>query len=257
MDPLSLGAVPSLGQAVMPLMPTLGTLPVAPLLGGQAASRCCQGSPSGQTPGTELLLAQNAVMQQVMMAMLTLLMELLQGRGAAAAPGAAGGLRPGAGGSGGGGGGGSAPAAGGSSLSAPPADPSTQIPSFGPNPSKQQINQMLEAAARKYGIPPDILKAVAYKESGWNPNAVGDGGKSFGMMQIYTAAHPDYDVARGKADPSYNIEYAARMLAGLYKQTGNWHDAVRRYNGSGPMAEAYANDVFNRILPQKPWLNWL
>lgn len=255
MDPLSLGAVPSLGQAVMPLMPTLGALPVAPLLSGQATSRCCQGSPSGQTPGTELLLAQNVVMQQVMMAMLLLLVELLRGRSGTGAPGAAGALGPGAG-SPGGGGGGSAPA-GGSSLSAPPADPSVQIPSFGPNPTKQQINQMLEAAARKYGIPPDILKAVAYKESGWNPNAVGDGGKSFGMMQIYTAAHPDYDVARGKADPSYNIEYAARMLAGLYKQTGSWREAVRRYNGSGPMAEAYANDVFNRLLPQKPWASWV
>lgn len=135
----------------------------------------------------------------------------------------------------------------------PRANPGQQIQSFGPQPNKQQIGNMLEQAAQKYGIPPDILKAVAFKESRWNPNAVGDGGNSFGMMQIYTRAHPDYNVQRGQQDPSYNIEYAAQMLRGLYDRTGNWQTAVMRYNGSGPMARAYANDVFTNILPNRPW----
>ncbi len=135
----------------------------------------------------------------------------------------------------------------------PQANPGQQIQSFGPQPNKQQIGNMLEQAAQKYGIPPEILKAIAFKESRWNPNAVGDGGQSHGMMQIYSRAHPDYNVARGQQDPSYNIEYAAQMLRGLYDRTGNWQTAVMRYNGSGPMARAYANDVFSNILPNQPW----
>jgi hypothetical protein len=34
-------------------------------------------------------------------------------------------------------------------------NPAVQIPRFGPNPDKKQIEQMLEAAAAKYGIPPE------------------------------------------------------------------------------------------------------
>lgn len=138
---------------------------------------------------------------------------------------------------------------------AQPADPNATIPSSGPNPSKQETAQMLDAASKKYGIPPNLLRAIAYKESGWNANAVGDGGKSNGMMQIYSAAHPDYDVERGKADPSYNIEYGAKLLAGLHNQTGDWRTAARRYNGAGPMAERYADSVM-QISQEQPWKQW-
>lgn len=135
----------------------------------------------------------------------------------------------------------------------PQANPNAQIPNCGPQPNKAQIGNMLDAAAQKYGIPPEILKAVAFKESRWNPNAVGDGGNSFGMMQIYRRAHPNYNVAQGQANPAYNIDYAARLLRSHYDKTGNWQTAVMRYNGSGPMARAYANDVFTNILPNRPW----
>jgi soluble lytic murein transglycosylase-like protein len=138
------------------------------------------------------------------------------------------------------------------STGAPAANPNQEISSVGPNPGKAQIERLLEQAAAKYGIPPDILKAVAWKESNWNPGSVGDGGKSHGIMQIYSTAHPDYDVARGKADVAYNIEYGAKFLAGLYKRYGNWQEAVVHYNGSGPAAVAYGSSVMS-LAQQKPW----
>ncbi len=135
-------------------------------------------------------------------------------------------------------------------------NPGQQITSCGPNPSKQQIGGMLDQASQKYGIPPNILKAVAFKESGWNPNARGDGGASFGMMQIFTRAHPDYDAARGARDPAYNIDYAARFLSGLGRRHGgNWSEAVRAYNGSGPAARAYSANVM-QLAQQAPWQRW-
>ncbi|MDQ7821982.1 MAG: lytic transglycosylase domain-containing protein [Candidatus Eremiobacteraeota bacterium] len=121
------------------------------------------------------------------------------------------------------------------------------------NPDKQKTSEILENTANKYGIPPDILKGIAWQESRWNNSCVGDGGKSFGMMQIYTSAHPDYKVQEGKNDVAYNIEYAAKFLRNLYDQTGSWEKAVERYNGSGPMARKYASSVMGHV-QNKPWL---
>lgn len=121
------------------------------------------------------------------------------------------------------------------------------------DPNKAQKDAMLENAARKYGIPPDILKAIAWQESRWKTGAVGDGGKSFGMMQIYSCAHPDYNVREGINNPEYNIDYAARLLRSLYDKYGSWEKAVERYNGSGPMAVRYAASVMNHA-QTRPWL---
>lgn len=132
------------------------------------------------------------------------------------------------------------------------ANPGAQIPNFGPNPSKAQIDQMLNAACQKYGVPPEIAKAVAYKESGWNPRASSfDGGHGKGIMQIDDRSHA---FARGPQvwDPAANIDYGVRLLAQNFKRTGNWREAVRRYNGSGPMAERYANSVMN-MTQTRPW----
>ena len=130
--------------------------------------------------------------------------------------------------------------------------PDTQIPRIGSDPAKTQINNALEAAATKYGIPSDILKAIAYQESTWRCQLIGDGGKSYGMMQIYTVAHPRYEVSAGKNECSYNIEYGASFLKNLYQQEKDWRTAVRRYNGAGQMAENYRDEVMEKA-QKKPW----
>ncbi|CAN0508972.1 unnamed protein product, partial [Phaeothamnion confervicola] len=124
------------------------------------------------------------------------------------------------------------------------AHPGASMPDFGPCPSKQQIDEMLNAACEKYGVPPSVAKAVAYQESGWNPKASSfDGGHGKGIMQIDDRSH---DFARGGQvwDPAQNIDYGVRLLAQNYKKSGgDWHDAIRHYNGSGPAAEKYADRV--------------
>ncbi len=132
------------------------------------------------------------------------------------------------------------------------ANPGAQIPNFGPSPSKPEIGQMLEAACAKYGVPVEIAKSVAYKESGWNPRASSfDGGHGKGVMQIDDRSHA---FARGPEvwNPAQNIEYGVKLLADNFKRTGNWREAVRRYNGSGPMAERYANSVMG-MTQTRPW----
>ncbi|HPZ10136.1 MAG TPA: transglycosylase SLT domain-containing protein [Candidatus Eremiobacteraeota bacterium] len=133
------------------------------------------------------------------------------------------------------------------------ANPNMQISRID-NPNKQQVGMMLQQAAAKYGIPVNILKAVAWNESRWNAGAVGDHGQSHGVMQIYAKAHPQaYQGMENVGNSTAkNIEYGAKLLRTLYNKYGSWDMAVKRYNGSGPMADAYAVRVMGMAQSQ-PW----
>ena len=133
------------------------------------------------------------------------------------------------------------------------ANPNQQISNIA-NPGQQQVGQMIEQAAAKYGVPVNILKAVAWNESNWKQSATGDNGQSHGIMQIYKSAHPDaYQGAENVGNSAAkNIEYGAKFLSNLHKQYGSWEMAVKRYNGSGPMADAYEQKVMGYAQSQ-PW----
>ncbi|HEU0027409.1 MAG TPA: transglycosylase SLT domain-containing protein [Ktedonobacterales bacterium] len=59
----------------------------------------------------------------------------------------------------------------------------------GNNPSQSQIAAALESAARLYGIPANLMKAVAWQESRWHEDVYScDGG--IGLMQIQYYTYP-------------------------------------------------------------------
>ncbi len=59
----------------------------------------------------------------------------------------------------------------------------------GNNPSQSQIATALANAAAKYGLPPNLLKAVAWQESRWHEDVTScDGG--IGLMQIQYYTYP-------------------------------------------------------------------
>lgn len=131
---------------------------------------------------------------------------------------------------------------------APRADPSVNIPDYGRGANKAQIGEMLDAASKKYGIPPNILKAVAWQESGWNPKALSfDGQHGKGVMQIDDRFH-DFAKTPEVFDPAKNIDYGAKFLAEKYQQTGSWQGALKRYNGG----DAYPPKVL-ALAEQQPW----
>ncbi|WP_455675673.1 Ig-like domain-containing protein [Pradoshia sp.] len=118
------------------------------------------------------------------------------------------------------------------------------------NPSFQEINRLLTEAAIDKDIPPEVLKAVAWEESGWKqfvngkPNISTDGG--IGIMQITNKA--GYDQIRLRDDIAYNIEAGAEILASMNERTDlpkiqgatssvieNWYFPVMAYNGTKPM----------------------
>lgn len=116
------------------------------------------------------------------------------------------------------------------------------------NPDKQTINCLITKAARNAEVPPEIVKAVAFVETGWvqylpngEPNISTDNG--IGIMQITTT--DGYDVERLKYDINYNIEVGIEMLVKNFNRTDlpkvgdhnpanleSWYFAVMAYNGT-------------------------
>jgi soluble lytic murein transglycosylase-like protein len=75
--------------------------------------------------------------------------------------------------------------------------------------------------ARKWatlrGLPLEWVLATIWVESGGNPNAIGDGGISYGLMQVNTRAHAARMAAAGVTpqmllDPDKNIEWGTLIL---------------------------------------------
>ncbi|MDP4160894.1 MAG: cell wall-binding repeat-containing protein, partial [Bacillota bacterium] len=124
------------------------------------------------------------------------------------------------------------------------------------DPSLQNaiIAKKIEDVANKNDIPPALVKAIAWMESGWKqyktdpttgqpltdqPFISADGG--IGIMQISPANYPDYDVARLKSDLDYNLDVGCQILNNklrAYPKIGdgnrnvleNWYFAVWAYN---------------------------
>lgn len=114
------------------------------------------------------------------------------------------------------------------------------------------------AAAQEAGVPADLLMAMAYSESRWNPDAVSSAGAiGVGQLMPRTAAwvardlmgEPNLDPRK----PADNIRMSARLLRWLLDQAGGdvtralamyaqGVDGVRR-NGIKPSSVKYAERI--------------
>jgi cell wall-associated NlpC family hydrolase len=91
------------------------------------------------------------------------------------------------------------------------------------------------SAGATYGVPSQLLAAVAQTESNYNPTAVSSAGAE-GLMQFMpgTAAGLGID----PWDPSQAIQGAAKVLSQNHSEFGSWPLAVAAYNaGSGAVQQ--------------------
>lgn len=97
------------------------------------------------------------------------------------------------------------------------------------------IQGMIVNEAYAQGVNPALALAVAQQESGFNPNAMGDGGNSYGLFQIYSPAHPNYS---GGLNPQDNIKYGVGFLKQLNDQFGgDLNKTIMAYNaGAGAVS---------------------
>jgi len=93
------------------------------------------------------------------------------------------------------------------------------------------LDGMIAMHAAANGVPVSLVHRVIKRESGYNPHAVSAG--NYGLMQIRlgTARSMGYTgSAQGLLDPSTNMTYAVRYLAGAYRAAGgNESRAVALY----------------------------
>lgn len=108
---------------------------------------------------------------------------------------------------------------------------------------------LIEQSAEQYGLEPGLIAAVMLQESGGNPQAYSHSG-AVGLLQVMPrdglaasficasgapcfANRPSMDEL---FDPAFNIDYGARMLAGLVAKRGSLREALYAY---GPMDMGY------------------
>lgn len=91
----------------------------------------------------------------------------------------------------------------------------------------QYANIVSEAAART-GVPESIIRSVLQSESSGDPNALSKKGAA-GLMQLMPGTAKELGVVNVN-DPAENIHAGAKYLAKMFKETGNWQDALAAYN---------------------------
>ena len=108
----------------------------------------------------------------------------------------------------------------------------------------------IDEIATSYGLDPDIVRAVIEVESGGDPEAVGDGGESIGLMQIQPKWHGERMARLGVTDlfdPYENVLTGCDILAEKLAEYGNLHDALSAYNAGRPCDNGYAEHVLKEI----------
>ena len=100
------------------------------------------------------------------------------------------------------------------------------------NNSTVDLDALFTQAAQKYGVPENLLKAVANAESSFNPEATSSCG-AMGVMQLMPGTAAGLGVTDAY-DPEQNIMGGAKYLGQLLSQfNGNTELAVAAYN-AGP-----------------------
>jgi soluble lytic murein transglycosylase-like protein len=95
------------------------------------------------------------------------------------------------------------------------------------------LNELIDNAARKYGLPPAFVRAVVAAESGFSPQAVSNKG-AIGLMQLMPSTARE--LGADPTVPEQNVDAGTRYLRDLLvKYDSRAYHALAAYN-AGPGA---------------------
>ena len=117
------------------------------------------------------------------------------------------------------------------------------------HPARLALLPQFDVAARDYGVPADLLKAMTWLESGWQNDKVSST-KALGIGQLMpdTVAFVNDVLLRARLDPrrpDHNIKMSARFLAYLLRQNGgdvakslgSYYQGLASMRRQGPLPE--------------------
>lgn len=115
-----------------------------------------------------------------------------------------------------------------------------------PVPLDDELQIYIEQLCAEYEVPANVVFAVIEVESGYDPSLVGDGGNSWGLMQIYATQHTARCVRLGAwnlLDPRMNVRVGIDFLGELLAIHDDIEWALSWYNGWGGEPCDYAGAV--------------
>lgn len=116
-------------------------------------------------------------------------------------------------------------------------------------PERLELIPSFEQWSAHYGVPTDLLMAMAYRESGWQSDVVSHkGAMGVGQLLPTTAEWVANDLIKADLDPNVpddNIRMSARMLQWLFGYMGSEQAAVAAYyQGPGSVnAKGFYDDT--------------
>ncbi len=118
-------------------------------------------------------------------------------------------------------------------------------------PLSYDLQDFIAELCEIYHVDPAIVTAMIYKESTYRADAMGDSGKSFGLMQIQKRWHEarmDKLDVDDLLDPYQNVTVGIDFLAELIKKyDGNVEKALVAYNmgASGAYKNCFSKGVYS------------
>lgn len=100
-------------------------------------------------------------------------------------------------------------------------------------PLNEELQIHIIAEAESKGIDPAIIFAMAFKESGYDTDAIGDNGNSYGLLQVQPRWHYERMQKLGCTDlldPYQNVTVAVDYLCELLNRYGSIDKALTAYN---------------------------
>ena len=125
-----------------------------------------------------------------------------------------------------------------------PASPVQLAVNAFPAPVPQYLASIITSAAKKYSVDPNLIAAMTFRESSFNPNAVSSQGAE-GLMQLMPKTARALGV-QNSFDPEQNILGGTKYLKSLLDRFhGNLEMTLAAYN-SGPALVAKVGPAANR-----------
>lgn len=107
-------------------------------------------------------------------------------------------------------------------------------------PLEKDLQLFIADLCEEMSIEPELVLAIIENESQWNPEAVGDGGRSFGLMQVQRWCHKDRMNRLGCDDllnPYENVVVGIDILSEKLEKYGDVEKALCAYNAGDAGAE--------------------